>query len=81
MDKAEIRNAVVKVVTTVAPDVGAEELTPDVDLRVDLGIDSMDFLNIVVGLHDRLHVNIPEVDYPRLTTLTAFTDYLSERLA
>ncbi|MBI3993734.1 MAG: acyl carrier protein [Candidatus Lambdaproteobacteria bacterium] len=80
MDKAEIRAAVVKVITAIAPDISVDELIPEIDLRADLDIDSMDFLNIIVGLHEKLQVDIPEADYPRLTTLAAFIDYLSDKL-
>lgn len=80
MDKAQISAAVVKAITTVAPDIGPEEIEPGTDLRAELDLDSMDFLNIVVALHEALQVEIPEADYPQLTSLGAFTDYLSGKL-
>lgn len=81
MDKARISDAVVKAITTVAPDIAPEEIEPDTDLRAELDLDSMDFLNIVVALHEALQVDIPEADYPRLTSLGAFTDYLAGKLS
>ena len=36
----------------------------------------MDFLNVVVGLHEATAVEIPEADYPRLFTLTGMAAYL-----
>jgi acyl carrier protein len=80
MDKATISEAVVKAITTVAPDISPAEVEPDTDLRAELDLDSMDFLNIVVALHEALQVDIPEADYPQLTTLSAFTDYLAGKL-
>jgi acyl carrier protein len=41
----------------------------------------MDFLNFVIGLHERLGVDIPEADYPRLTTVADCIAYLSQRSA
>lgn len=38
-------------------------------MRDRLGIDSMDYLNFVIGLHKELNVEIPEADYPKLATL------------
>jgi hypothetical protein len=40
----------------------------------------MDFLNFVIGLHESLGVNVPEQDYPKLTTLNRAVDYLASRL-
>lgn len=40
-------------------------------------IDSMDFLNFVIGLHKELKVEIPEADYPKLATLDGCVNYLA----
>jgi acyl carrier protein len=45
-------------------------------LRQALDLDSMDFLNVVVGLHEVTGVDIPEADYPRLFTLDGMAAYL-----
>ncbi len=37
----------------------------------------MDFLNFVLALHERLGIDIPEVDYPRLYSLDSAVDYLA----
>jgi acyl carrier protein len=41
----------------------------------------MDFLNFLIEVDAELGVDIPEADYPRLTTLNSIYDYLRERLA
>jgi acyl carrier protein len=41
-----------------------------------LDIDSMDFLNLIVALHERTGIEIPERDYPKLSTLDAAVAYL-----
>jgi acyl carrier protein len=40
----------------------------------------MDWLNFLIGLHQRLGVNIPEADYAQLVTLDNVLDYLQARL-
>jgi acyl carrier protein len=45
-------------------------------LRDELDIDSMDFLNVVIALHERLGIEIPEGDYPKLATLAGCVEYL-----
>jgi acyl carrier protein len=54
-------------------------LRTDVASRDQLDIDSMDFLNFVVALHERLHVDIPESDYPKVATLSGCVTYLAAR--
>ena len=65
----------------VAPEADLAALGPDVDLRLELDLDSMDFLNFVVGIDERTGVDIPERDYPQLSTLNGCIEYLTRRLA
>ena len=81
MTRDEIRNVVILALTRIAPEIDPQDLQADTVLRQDLDLDSMDFLNFVVGLHETLGVDIPEQDYPRLTTLNRAVDYLASRLA
>ncbi len=71
-----IRNEVVRALTGVAPEVEPAAIRPDLGFRDQLDLDSMDFLNFVTALHDRLGVAIPEVDYPQLATLDGAVAYL-----
>ena len=41
----------------------------------------MDFLNFVVGIDERTGVDIPERDYPQLSTLNGCIEYLTTRMA
>lgn len=65
----------------VAPEADLATLEPDADLRLELDLDSMDFLNFVVGIDERTGIEIPERDYPQLGTLQACIDYLARRMA
>jgi acyl carrier protein len=60
----------------VAPDLDVASITPDADLRNDLGLDSMDFLNFVIAAHKRLGVSIPEAEYGKVTSLSKFARYI-----
>lgn len=81
MTPEEIRTAVVAALTGVAPEADPAALAPDEPLREQLDIDSMDFLNFVIRLHQRLGVEIPEADYPRFGTLAGAIAYLEEKSA
>ena len=76
-----IRPAIFEVLRKIAPEADAHSLSPDDDLRQALDIDSFDFLNFLVGVHDKLGVDIPEQDYGKLRTLSSIIDYLSARIA
>ncbi len=81
MSEAEIRDAVFKRLRKVAPEANPADLAPTENIREALDIDSFDFLNLLIGLHESLGVEIPESDYGKLTTMQALIDYLSERVA
>ena len=78
-DAPAIREVVLSILGGIAPEVDLSRLRPDADLREELDIDSMDFLRFVVGLSERLGVEVPEVDYPRIRTLDGCLAYLGAR--
>jgi acyl carrier protein len=80
MTREEIRVAVVSALTSVAPEIDPQTLRPDDVFRQEFDLDSMDFLNFVIGLHGSLGVDIPEADYGKLATVNAAVDYLESRL-
>jgi acyl carrier protein len=77
MNETEIRTTVLRVLGEIAPEADLELLKPQARFRDQLDIDSMDFLNFVIGIHKELHVEIPERDYARLATLAGCVDYLA----
>lgn len=81
MSRDQLKEAILSSLRRVAPDIAPEDVGPDTDLRRDLDLDSMDFLNFVVALHQQSGVEVPEADYRRLRTLASATEYLEERLA
>jgi len=78
MTAAEIRETVLKVLVNIAPEADLSRLAPAARLRDQLDIDSMDFLNFIIGIHKELHVEIPERDYSQLMTLAGCIDYLQK---
>ena len=81
MTTDEIRRIALDALGAIAPEADLAALRPDAALREELDLDSMDFLNFVVRLHDRLGVDVPERDYPRLATLDGCVRYLAGVLA
>ncbi|MBI4012417.1 MAG: acyl carrier protein [Candidatus Rokubacteria bacterium] len=77
MTKDEIRTVVLRSLGEIAPEADPATIKPDVGFRDQLDLDSMDFLNFVIALHQALGVDIPEADYPRLATLDGCVEYLA----
>ena len=68
-----------KAIATVAPDVEPElaGLDPDVDLWDELELDSMDHLSVMTRLSEATGREIPERDYPSLTSVSEICGYLA----
>jgi acyl carrier protein len=81
MTEAEIRDLVLGIIADIFPDHDLSQLRDDEPLRDQLGLDSMDFLDIVMELRRRYRMQIPEEDYPRLATVAGTIEYLKPRLA
>ena len=79
MNEAELRQHIFDAISEVAPEAEFDGLDPDDGLREQLDLDSMDFLNVVIALHEALGIDIPEADYPRLFTLNDAIGYLKEK--
>jgi acyl carrier protein len=76
----EIRRLLATILGTIAPEVDLGAVRPDLDLREELDIDSMDFLRLVIQVHERLGIDIPEADYARVRSLDGMVGYLAARL-
>ena len=80
MTSTDIKAAVFRALARVAPEIDPSTIKPDLGLRDQVDIDSMDFLNFLIELHRELGVDIPESDYPRLRTLDHLISYLAPRV-
>ncbi|MDI1268497.1 MAG: acyl carrier protein [Polaromonas sp.] len=78
-DRPALTATVLGILRTIAPEVEPEAFDPARPLRHQVDLDSMDWLNFLVALHERLSVSIPEADYAQLVTLDNVLDYLLAR--
>ena len=81
MTETEIRETIIAGLSQIAPEADFEELSPTENIREELDIDSFDFLNFLIGLDDKLGVEIPESDYEKLISMNDLIGYLQERLS
>jgi acyl carrier protein len=80
MDEARIRAGVIETLSRIAPELSPAKLEGSRPLRDQIELDSMDWLNVVVALRERFGIEIPEIDYPSLTTLEAIVAYLASKI-
>ncbi len=81
MDDKEIRAAVLSVVRSIAPEIDADRIEAGKPLRTQIDLDSMDWLNVIVGLQEKLQLEIAESDYGKLSDLNGIVSYLGTRLS
>lgn len=79
-DRQTLVETVVTLLRAIAPELEPDALEPGRPLRQQVDLDSMDWLNFLVSLHERFGVNIPESDYAGLVSLNDVVDYLQARL-
>jgi acyl carrier protein len=80
MTRDDVTAVLIDELGRIAPEIDVTGLDPDTDLREAFDIDSMDFLNLVTAIHERLQIDIPEIDYSNLATFGHAVDYLTQRL-
>lgn len=81
MAPEQIREVIIEILEEIAPDEDLSSLDDSKAFREQLELDSMDFLDIVMGLRKRYRVQIPEEDYPELATMDSTVSYLTPKMA
>ena len=81
MDTAEIRRAVLQTIASIAPETDLQQIRPEQPLRRQVDLDSMDWLNVLAGVQERLSVAVPDSDIGHLATLDSIVAYLASRPA
>ena len=76
MTSEEVRKIVVDIIEEIAPDEDYQNLIDEEPLRDQLGLDSMDFLDIVMELRKQHKIEVPEADYPELASMKSTVEYL-----
>lgn len=76
----QVGKIILDIIAIVAPDADISNVNPDVGLRDQLDMDSMDFLDIVMELRKRYKVEVPKEEYTKLATLSSCVEYLTPKL-
>jgi acyl carrier protein len=75
-----LRATVLRVLGEVAPEADVTGVDPTADLREELELDSMDILNLAIGLYQATGVEVPERDYAWIVSVDGCVAYLAQHL-
>jgi acyl carrier protein len=73
--EAKVRNFMIEDL-----EIDEDKISPDALLKQDLGIDSLDFIDIVVIVEKTFGVKIKSEEMAEVKTFSAFCDYLESKL-
>jgi acyl carrier protein len=76
----EIRVALLRILQEMVPEEDVTKLKPDVRIRDQIDLDSMDFVNFLIAVDEQFGVETPEKDYPKLATLDKCVAYFKSKL-
>jgi acyl carrier protein len=79
MNAIELRPLVFAELRKIAPELEEGDVAPDKLLRDQVDLDSMDWLNFLIAVHQRFGVEIAESDYATLDTLERICEFVAAR--
>ncbi|MDA0691940.1 MAG: acyl carrier protein [Nitrospinae bacterium] len=80
MTGEDVRAAIIDILVDIAPDEDVDSINDQDNLRDQIDLDSMDFLDIVMELRKRFNIEVPEKDYGHLATMASCVTYLQPLL-
>ena len=79
MTEDQVQQIVIDIINEIAPDRNTTGLKPELNLRDQMDLDSMDFLDIVMELPESNMGSKSLKDYPELASLKSCSDYLTPK--
>ena len=79
MNEAHILSVIREELGRLAPEVDFDAVDQTQPIQQEFDIDSMDFLNFITALHERLAVDVPESDYAKVASIASAQAYLLTR--
>jgi acyl carrier protein len=80
MSPADIQSRLLAAIAEIAPETDLETIDPARALRQQVDLDSADWLNFLVAVHEKLGVDVPDAEAARLRTLEQLTAYCATRM-
>ena len=80
MNREQILTCLKQALAEIAPEADVQAIDAAQPLRRQVDLDSADWLNFLVAVHEQLGIDIPDADAARLPTLDKLVAYCAERL-
>ncbi|AFM21271.1 acyl carrier protein [Acetomicrobium mobile DSM 13181] len=61
-------------------DVDEDQITPEASFVEDLGADSLDIVELIMGIEEEFDIEIPDEDAEKLTTVGGALEYIKSKL-
>jgi acyl carrier protein len=79
MNSEILHQTIVVLLQQIAPDTVPATLKLEENIRETLNIDSFDFLQFIIALHEKTGVEIPEEDYGKINTIQNAIEYIQNK--
>ena len=76
MDQAEVTERIISVVKNF-DQVDPNKVTPETKFVDDLGLDSLDVVEVVMAIEDEFAVEIPDIEADKISSIAEAIDYIS----
>lgn len=76
MNEQEIKSTILELIGKIAPDADTGTLSESENFRTTLGLDSFDFLQLMIAVSNQFSIEIPEQDYVEASSLKGLTGYI-----
>lgn len=77
MNKEEITTRVLSIMSTLFDNLAEDTLTPDLRFKSDLGLESIDIIDLVMAVETAYNISIDMTNAKSLTTIQDFIDYIA----
>lgn len=77
MNKEEITTRVLSIMSTLFDNLAEDTLTPDLSFKSDLGLESIDIIDLVMAVETAYNISIDMTNAKSLTTIQDFIDYIT----
>ena len=77
MNKEEITTRVLAIMSTLFDNLAEDTLTPDLRFKSDLGLESIDIIDLVMAVETAYNISIDMTNAKSLTTIQDFIDYIT----
>jgi len=80
MNPDEIKTIVRQTLNRIAPELEDQAIDSNINFRDQFDFDSVDFLNFAISLGEKMNIDIPVIDYPKLSSLTGCITYFESKI-